>query len=171
MTQTTLDGFSFKPKGAILSDDGVYRYRLHRVVNPQGAGTVLFIMLNPSTADDDLDDPTIRRCIGFAYDLGYRRLEVVNLFAYRSPKPVTLRHVDDPTGPENDYHLKSAAGNASLIIAAWGANVAGIERGKEVMAMLDDLPVYCLEITQLGSPKHPLYIKAGTQPIPYGGIP
>ncbi len=91
--------------GAVLSADGVYRYRLWRTWDASKP-TLAFLMLNPSTADATEDDPTIRRCLGFAKEWGYGSLVVVNLFALRSPNPDALRENDDPVGPENGEHLQ-----------------------------------------------------------------
>lgn len=155
-------------RGAVLSDDGRYRYRLWRDV-PQDdevpGGSVLFIMLNPSTADAGVDDPTIRRCIGFAKSWGYRRLEVGNLFAFRATDPGRL--IDsasagvDVVGPENNAWLPRLALDADLIVCAWGTHLATRLNGRadEVRGMLGK-PLAALELTQNGSPKHPLYVPA-----------
>src|SRR3989449_11540410 len=112
---------------ACFSRCGTYRYALWRrwAAGPQ----VLFVMLNPSTADAQRDDPTIRRCIGFARRWGCGGIEVVNLFALRATDPRRLRYTRDPVGPENVAHLARAAGRASLVGAAWGADPAARSRG------------------------------------------
>lgn len=156
---------------AALSDCGTFRYALER---RWGDGlTVLFMMLNPSTADAEQDDPTIRRCIGFAKRLGYERLLVWNLYAYRATDPRDLDAVDDPIGPENfDYHCRLVA-QANLIIAAWGAKPA---RGKftnreKIMRWgpLYELPVYALGLTKDGHPRHPLYVRADAELVRWLG--
>src|SRR6185369_17379869 len=101
---------------AVISKCGKYRYSLRREWIG-GAGTVCFIMLNPSTADASVDDPTIRRCIGFAQRWGYQILEVVNLYAYRATRPRDMFAAADPVGPENEYYLCKAALGAGLRIA------------------------------------------------------
>lgn len=162
---TTLDAFIGKVpmSGAVISDDEIYRYRLWRT-EETGEGTVVFIMLNPSTADVTNDDPTIRRCRGFARDLGYRRVEIINLFAFRSTSPKGLREVEDPVGPENDDHILEVSMKADLMIAAWGVHGTLNNRNREVLGYLDE--VYCLGTTKDGHPSHPLYLKKELRPIP-----
>jgi hypothetical protein len=111
-------------RSAVVSDDGLYRYRLDRDLG-QAGGRVPFIMLNPSTADATSDDPTIRRCIGFA-ERFERNLVVVNLYAFRATHPVALTTTHaagwvDIVGPDNDRYLLEAAGECNLLVAAWGA--------------------------------------------------
>lgn len=149
---------------ATFSYDGQYRYTLRRI---WGDGTWLtFVMLNPSTADETQDDPTIRRCCGFARDLGYDGIHVVNLYAYRATRPEVLRTVDDPVGPENDIALRCAMQRPGHIIAAWGAN-ANPERAAEVAAMPGGDRLVCLGTTRAGAPRHPLYLRADAQPEPW----
>jgi hypothetical protein len=148
--------------GAVLSDCGKYRYSLEREWMT-GGGTCLFVMLNPSTADATEDDPTIRRCIGFAQRWGYQRLTVGNLFAYRATDPRELREVDDPGGPENPTHLGLLAREADRVVAAWGA--FPVTGAKWVDVVLSEVggPLYCLGTTANGSPRHPLYVKSDTE--------
>lgn len=143
---------------AALSPCGRYRYRLGREW-PGGHGTVLFVMLNPSTADAEVDDPTVRRCVGFARRWGFRRLEVGNLFARRASKPSELWRVPDPIGPENDYHLVEMSKGADCVVAAWGQNVGQRRRDLQVLRILDG-PVAHLGLTRRGYPRHPLYLRA-----------
>lgn len=143
-----------------------FRYSLLRVWNARKP-TVLFVMLNPSTADGLEDDPTIRRCINFAKSWEYGALEVVNLFAYRATDPETLKTVFDPIGPGNDAHITEAAGRADLIVAAWGTK--GNLRGRDVKVkrLLDSWPIFCLDVTRDGHPKHPLYVSTDQIPVLY----
>lgn len=144
---------------AVLDPTGTYRYRLARDLDALGGeGTLLFVMLNPSTADADLDDHTIRRCRKLTAAEGYARLEVVNLFAYRSKDPVTLRFVDDPVGPENDAHIEAAARDADRIVAAWSHVERRLRwRVGEVMRLIDRIPrdLHVFGLTATGSPRHP----------------
>jgi len=128
-------------------------------------GPALFIMLNPSTADASLDDPTIRRCRGFAETWGCNGIQVVNLYAMRSTDPDALWNHPDPVGPENDQWLVSAANDAEEIVCAWGAD-AKQSRVLEVMRMLTfgGARLKCLGTTKNGSPRHPLYVR-GDQPL------
>jgi hypothetical protein len=110
--------------------------------------------------DADVDDPTIRRCIGFAQREGAAAIEVVNLFAYRATKPADLRLAGYPVGPENDRHTLEAAREASAVCVAWGANAADLERPQIVMPLLWSIGVepVCLAITRSGFPGHPLML-------------
>ena len=147
-------------------DDGLdYRYALSR---HWGDGeSQVFVMLNPSTADATLDDPTIRRCMGFARRDGYDGLVVVNLYAYRSTDPKALFTGVDAVGPQNDDYLRlllaERVRRGLPVIAAWGAN-ARLDRVGAVLNLVSDVDWRCLGTTKQGAPKHPLYIK-GDQPL------
>lgn len=144
---------------ATISPCGLYRYTLARRWGP-GSGSVLWIMLNPSTADADADDPTIRACRAFSERWGKNALEVVNLFALRSTDPRKLTDAEDPVGPENDDHIVQAVERSDLIVAAWGARGNLYGRDDEVsrfLALRSRVP-RCLGITKAGDPRHPLYI-------------
>ena len=148
---------------AVISPCGRYRYRLDRqLVEPDPEHqmpTALFIMLNPSTADDVLDDQTIRRCITFAQREGCDRLTVVNLFALRSTNPAALETAADPIGPENDAYLAQAIqGHSGIVIAAWGAHAIARARGEALNAKYG--PFLCLGTTLGRAPRHPLYVRA-----------
>lgn len=156
---------------AKISDDGLYRYGLVRRWDPHESPFATFIMLNPSTADAERDDRTIRRCMGFARAWGMGGLHVLNLYAYRSTDPDLLWTVDDPVGPENDHHLtKHALAHANSgwpMVAGWGVN-AKPDRVAEVLA----LPgmrhaLKALGVTKSGAPRHPLYMPGDTLPIPW----
>lgn len=153
---------------AVLSDCELYRYRLTR---RWGTSKLIaaFVMLNPSTADAQADDPTIRRCMGFARSWGYDGIEVVNLFALRSPDPEDLRdNMEagiDPVGPDNDRHLDEVAGRSAKLIAAWGAHPFAKDRVRAFLALKGvGSIVECLGTTKDGSPRHPLYVRA-EQPL------
>lgn len=149
---------------AYFSDDRVYRYSLAREVPSAGIDTVTFIGLNPSTADETIDDPTIRRCIDFARRWGFARLKMLNLYAFRATDPKVMLAADDPIGPENDCTIAKVVGGSNLVVVAWGAN-AEAERVEAVL----ELVAYprCLGVTKSGAPRHPLYIKASTTPQAY----
>ncbi len=159
-------------RGAIFDATGYYRYCLWRRWRPevdQGTGDrVTFIMLNPSTADAQQDDPTIRRCIGFAQGWGYGCLEVVNLFAYCTSQPTHLLHVADPIGNNTDRHLLDAVCRSHRVIVAWGNRGIWHDRAQQVLALLPSyIPLHCLGTTKTQQPRHPLYIKACTLPSLY----
>ena len=149
-------------KGAVLSDCGLYRYRLWR---RWGSGDrMAWIMLNPSTADADVDDPTIRRCMGFARREGYDGIEVVNLYALRATKPKHLLDHPDPEGYENQWHWSNVLPDpgVGMIVAAWGAGGSTQLRPSLALADWDlaELCVMCLGKTSKGDPRHPLYVRA-----------
>lgn len=153
--------------GAIFSPCGLYRYWLYRRLERGGRKRVLFVMLNPSTADEEVDDPTIRRCLGFARREHATELEVVNLYALRTPHPVVLRGHPAPVGPDNDQHLRSALRGNDLVIVAWGADEGPIRGRSSVVADLaldEGRALWCLGITKSGAPRHPLYVR-GDQPL------
>lgn len=144
---------------ARISPCGRYRYSLSRTWN-RSLPVVLFVGLNPSTADDQIDDPTVRRCIGFAKSWGYGGLILVNLFAHRATNPSELTDAADPIGPENDYWITAEQARADRIVAAWGNHGSLFDRDKTV---IDNLAgAYCLGTTKLGCPRHPLYLASRT---------
>ena len=140
--------------------DGDYRYHLTRRWGPK-IDTVVWVMLNPSTADADVDDPTIRRCISFSAELGADSLRVVNLYAYRATDPKHLLAVEDPVGPMNNTVIRetllAARAMRSPVIGAWGVN-ARADRVSEFVTIADEcrVPLHCLCITKSGMPLHPL---------------
>ena len=153
--------FENHSKGAIISECGKYRYQLWRIWNDQ-LPKVLFIMLNPSTADANEDDPTIRRCIAFAKSWGYGGLFVGNLFAYRSTNPSNLKKVDTPIGPWNTAHVISMFNRSDKAICAWGNGQSPPNYFKGLLPKF-----YYLELSKDGIPKHPLYLKGNLQPKRY----
>lgn len=155
---------------AVISDCGKYRYHLHRHIGIGGRGSCCFVMLNPSTADAMQDDPTIRRCIGYAKNLGCDSLEVVNLFAYRSTDPEVLASMsrDSAVGPENDHHITRASSPAAFVLCAWGNHGSLFGRDREVLDLIrsNGAKPMALKINaKSGQPAHPLYLKADAQPI------
>jgi hypothetical protein len=155
-------------RAASLSDCGRYRYWLARWWS--SVPRVTFVMLNPSTADADVDDPTIRRCMGYARTWGYGGIGVVNLYALRSTDPRQLWAADDPIGSENDTYLTAAALHAlqsdTPIIAAWGAN-ARQDRIAAVQALPFMDRLSALALTKTGQPRHPLYLRGDLAPVPW----
>lgn len=151
---------------AIISDDGVYRYRLEREWDAE-RDKVAFLMLNPSTADATADDPTIRRCVGFAKSWGFGGIIVGNLFALRATSPRALYGHPDPVGPENDEHLRRIALDSETIVCAWGNHGSIHGRADTVYKLLDGRNLAALIATSKGEPGHPLYVPALTQPKAY----
>lgn len=158
---------------AVLSDCGLYRYWLSREVSPASPfKPIIFIMLNPSTANADNDDPTIRRCINYTKYWGGSHLVVVNLFAYRSTQPCNLWHEDtvDPVGALNDQAISIASNYAythsGIIVAAWGDHGALMSRNKQVLRVIAKYNPMCLKINKTGNPAHPLYQSKKAKLIP-----
>jgi hypothetical protein len=151
---------------AIYSDCEAYRYALTRVWDPDG-GKALFIMLNPSTATEVQNDPTVERCERRARTLGFGAFRVLNIFAYRATDPREMRAVADPVGPENDATIRDSLPWADRVICAWGTHGAHLNRGPEVEAMLraSGIPLFHLGLSKDGHPKHPLYIGYKVQPV------
>jgi len=156
---------------AVISADQKYRYRLTRqLVEFGGSGALCFVLLNPSTADATNDDPTIRRCCGFAKSLGCARLEVVNLFAYRSTSPDVLYAMsrDHAVGPENDQHILDAIHASRMVICAWGNHGTLFDRAREVTRLIDTYTKpFALKINaKTQQPAHPLYLKRDSKLVP-----
>jgi hypothetical protein len=153
-------------RGAVISDCGLYRYRLSRIWN-EARYSLAFVMLNPSIADADIDDPTIRRCMGFARREGYGGIEVANLYAFRATSPDDLWRARDPYGPENDDHLRNvalaSAAYGTPLICAWGA-YGGRNNRPIVLMQNAGAELMCLGKTKDGHPRHPLYVR-GDQPL------
>jgi len=146
---------------AHISACGNYRYLLTREFG--GESTCLFVMLNPSSADSEVDDPTIRRCISFAKREGFGRMEVVNLYAFRTADPSALFAAEDPAGVENDCEIRHAIDRSNAIVLAWG-NHATPERAVAVQRIVANSgkPTVSFGVTKQGSPRHPLYLSSTT---------
>ena len=167
VTPAAITGDLFGTSGAVLSPDEKYRYLLTRELG-DGAPLV-FIMLNPSTADAEVDDPTIRRCIRFAARENAGHLVVVNLFALRATDPRELARDPDPVGPRNDEFILMHCGPGARIVAAWGAHPFAAARARTVARMVagSGARLECLGVTKDGHPRHPLYVRADAPLVPY----
>jgi hypothetical protein len=143
--------------GAIISPCQKYRYLLWRVWNSDDP-VVNLVGLNPSTADETKDDPTMRRCRQFARAWGFGGFLMTNLFAFRATRPSELRAVATPVGPENDSWIVCAARSAERVVAVWGVHGTLLDRDKQVMALLQRR-AYCIVVTKSGHPGHPLYLR------------
>ncbi len=158
-------------RSADFSPCRTWRYTLKRVWD-YNLPPVLFVLLNPSTADEVQDDPTNRRGIGYAIKWKYGGVTFVNLFAYRTPQPKLLKQAREPVGPDNDkWILKEAeeARKGGKVILAWGVHGAFRERDLEVLELLDTagIPMWCMGLTQAGHPKHILYLPGDLEPVEY----
>jgi hypothetical protein len=165
-------------KGRVVVDAGAtfgdpnYRYRLWREYEhgAQKAEQMTFVMLNPSTATAETDDATIRRCLDFALRRDYCRIEVVNLFAWRSTNPNVLAGLPYPIGAENDRYILDSALRASVVVCAWGSGGALQNRGSAVRRMLrrqNGIALHHFGLTKEGHPRHPLYLKNDTTLNPW----
>jgi|SRR5665213_578866 len=156
--------------GAVLSDDGVYRYRLWRHWGPDEL--MAWIMLNPSTADASIDDPTIRRCMGFARREGYDGIEVINLFALRATDPKELVGHPDAEGPDNVEAWREVlfSHRVGMIVAGYG-NAAARLPGSRAANRWRSGGWYCLGSTKAGHPRHPLYVAGGRELVPFRAEP
>ncbi|MEL7214875.1 MAG: DUF1643 domain-containing protein [Pseudomonadota bacterium] len=152
---------------ATFSECEAYRYTLTRRWG-EGPG-VMFLMLNPSTADEFKNDPTVERCERRARGLGYGAFRVCNIFAFRATDPKVMRAAADPIGPHNDAAILDGCAWADAVVAAWGTHGAHLGRGPEVQAMLVRAGVtpLALGLSKDGHPKHPLYISYAVQPQPW----
>lgn len=162
---------------AVISPCGIYRYRLDReiaagLLAPPTGGRVLWVMLNPSTADASNDDPTMRRVIDFSRKFGFTGLTVVNLFALRATKPTALLEHDDPIGPECDHHIELALLQSAAVICAWGSSVPKTyaSRPSTVLSMIraSGTEPSALGTTEAGYPRHPLYMPKNANMQPFG---
>lgn len=151
---------------AILSPDRQYRYTLWRLWD-RSKPALMVIGLNPSTADEDTNDPTIRRCINFAKSWNFGGLCMVNLFAYRATAPEQMMNaIIDPVGERTDELILKSVDQVGMILAAWGGKGGYQGRDKALMEILpEDKPLWCLGKTKDGHPRHPLYIKGTTMPV------
>jgi hypothetical protein len=154
----------FGSASAHFSPCRTWRYTLERAVAADG-GTVMFVGLNPSTADERTDDATIRRCVRFARDWGFGELVMCNLFAYRATHPRDLLRAPDPIGPDNDAWLSGRAASADLVVAAWGAHGTFLNRDQQVLdsGVLGSFAV--LGLTNGGHPLHPVRLRADCRPL------
>lgn len=154
---------------AVYSDCESFRYTLTRIWDPAGQ-KALFVMLNPSTATEVQNDPTVERCERRARALGFGAFQVTNIFAFRATDPKVMRAAPDPVGPENDAAIREGADWADRIVCAWGTHGEFLNRGASVEALLraNGHPLYHLGLSKAGHPKHPLYIAYAQQPALWG---
>lgn len=156
----------FEQSGAVFSDCRQYRYRLWRQWSD--AAPMVFVMLNPSTADEIDNDPTVERCERRARAMGYGGLRVANIFALRSTDPAALYEHADPVGQDNDAAIIESVTGAGLVVCAWGAHGNLFSRGEKVLQLLRSAGVipHYLQLNKDGTPKHPLYVPYEITPTP-----
>ena len=153
---------------AIYSDCERYRYSLSRIWD-SNKQNVLFVMLNPSTADEFKNDPTVERCERRARMLNFGAFCVCNIFAWRETNPYNLIKISNPIGEDNNLHILRASFSANLVICAWGVHGKHLNRDKEVTKLLLDnnTKLYHLGLTKENHPKHPQYIPYSQEIIPW----
>ena len=152
----------FSKSGAVFSDCRKFRYALWRMWD-EDKPLVMIIGLNPSTADETGNDPTITRCINFARSWGFGGVCVTNLFGFRATSPTQLKAHHDPIGKENDAWVHEMAKEAAIKVAAWGNHGKFLNRSLEILPSLDQL--HCIKMNKSGEPAHPLYLKAELKPV------
>lgn len=157
------------PNECVFSSDRRYRYTLiHRwdeLLNPQNG--IAWICLNPSTADENQLDPTLRRIRDFSATWGYSYFVMLNLFAWRATVPADMKRTSDPVGPENDHWISHWSQRVDRVMVGWGEHGAHQGRDQQVLAYLDPKKVFCLERNASTQPKHPLYVAKKTAPFAY----
>jgi hypothetical protein len=147
----------------VFSADRRYRYDLWRSVG-DSPNSIAFIGLNPSTADEMRNDPTVSRCINRARLWGFGVFHMLNIFGFRATNPRDMKAVDDPVGSENDEWLLRVAGDADFVVAAWGTHGAYRDRGEEVRRLLGAVELHHLGLTKKGYPHHPLGLRTDSRP-------
>ena len=151
-------------KNAIIDDSGMYRYMLMRQWG-KGNRFINFILLNPSTADHEKDDPTVKACIAIAQNNGFDGVYITNLFAFRATQPKDLKQATDPIGPENETYLLKYNQLSEKTIVAWGNHGSFFGGAKRVLDLFSKKTLYCLVKNKSGTPKHLLYVKRDTFPV------
>lgn len=150
---------------ATFDESQAYRYTLGRRWAPAGK-RVCFCLLNPSTADAKVLDPTLTRCQRYAAGWGFHAMDVCNIFALRSTDPKGLKLVDDPVGQDNDRAIVKLVKRADLVIVGWGTHAQLHDRHAQMIELLEPIcQPMCLGITKHGYPKHPLYLRADLEPV------
>ena len=163
-------GIPLTEYAAVFSPSRIYRYTLCREVNPDGTGTCAWIMLNPSTADEHVLDPTLTRCFNYTRLWGYRYMLIGNIFAYRATDPKDMQAQTDPIGILNDQYLDKIVLQSDKVICGWGTTQHKYfsERGHDVLNVVRmSTDPYALKITKDGHPSHPLYLKKDLEPVLY----
>jgi len=149
---------------AILSEDRKYRYLLSRIWD-ESKSTVMIIGLNPSTADETENDPTIERCISFAKSWGYGGVYMLNLFGFRATQSKDMFNAEEPIGIDNDEYIKKYSKICDKVVCAWGNDGNYKNRSQEILAIIKNS--YYLKLNKTGEPAHPLYLKADLVPIKF----
>jgi len=158
----------------VFSPDRRHRYSLiHRwddLLTPadERERSIAWICLNPSTADEQQLDPTLRRIRGFSTAWGFSHFVMLNAFAFRATDPADMKAAADPVGPENDRWIAHWAERVERVIVGWGEHGAHLGRDRQVVALIDPAKTFCLARNASGQPKHPLYVAADTVPVRFG---
>ena len=153
--------------GAEFSPCRTWRYTLWRHFKPDPQWLVAFIGLNPSTADETEDDPTVRRCIGFARDWGFDGMVMLNLFGFRATDPKVMKAAADPVGPLNNEAIALTTANVALTVCCWGTHGAFGGRDRWVSERMLHGKLKCFGLTKGGQPRHPLYLAKSTKLVDF----
>jgi hypothetical protein len=164
----------FEARGATFSPCRTWRYRLYRQWGQPLSPSLIMVMLNPSTADEDINDPTIERCERRARAGGFHSLQVLNLFAYRATDPDAMKAAADPVGPQNDHYITGVLRGlcpGDLVCGGWGIHGDHAGRDREVLAIAErhGVKLHCLGATAGGQPRHPLYVGYDKPFVPWSG--
>lgn len=151
---------------AVFSPCRKWRYSFWRIWDKRRP-MVLFIGLNPSTATEIDNDPTVTRCINYAKAWGFGGMYMANIFSYRATDPRVMKAFADPVGPQNDAWLLKMHRQSKMAVAAWGTHGTHLDRESQVIKLFEGLSLYCLGLTKDQHPKHPLYLKRDLEPAPY----
>lgn len=157
-----------KGNPCVFSPDRVYRYTLvhsWKNADPATGRFARWIALNPSTADENQLDPTLRRIRGYSMKWGYDGFVMLNAYAFRATDPRDMERAADPVGPENDFWLRKTTEDADRVYCCWGTHARRDGREDAILALLADRPLYYLRLTKDGSPSHPLYLPADIEPV------
>lgn len=167
--QSTLSGTGTEPMAGAIFDSGeVYRYALWRTWDTNKP-SMMFLLLNPSTATAEIMDPTMTRCMGFAMRWGYGKMVVANIFALRSTDPKMLYLHSDPIGPDNNKHIVEMVQKANRVVVGWGNHGTFKSRGKAVLKLISPhTDIYCFGLTEKKQPRHPLYLPNNADLIKIG---
>ena len=150
--------------GAIFSKCRIYRYVLWRTWDLKKP-KIMFLGLNPSTADEINNDPTVTRCINYSKSWGYGGLYMMNIFSFRTTYPSKLKQSNNPIGKDNDKWILKIAKDVDKCVGAWGNDGKFLNRSKTIFELIPVL--YCLKINKSGEPSHPLYLKSTLKPIKF----
>lgn len=154
---------------AIYSECELYRYTLTRTWSKKVVRRIAFIGLNPSTATELQNDPTVARCMNYAHDWGYDECTMLNAFGFRATDPKVMKEQEDPVGTDNDLYIKKIVLKADQVVCCWGNHAAHHDRSETLLSLLKswNRPLHCLTLTKSNQPGHPLYLRKDAKPFEF----